>query len=64
MLDERERIIFDERLVAERPITLRELGDRFQVSRERARQLETRLKNRLRPLLQEFVSEREGEIAA
>jgi RNA polymerase sigma-32 factor len=58
MLDERERIIFDERLVAERPITLRELGDRFQVSRERARQLETRLKNRLRPLLQEFVTER------
>jgi len=56
-LDERDRIIFDERLAAERPLTLRQLGDRFQVSRERARQLETRLKNRLRPLLQEFVVE-------
>jgi RNA polymerase sigma-32 factor len=54
-LDTRERIIFDERLAAEKPITLRELGARFNVSRERARQLENRLKVRLRPLFREFV---------
>jgi RNA polymerase sigma-32 factor len=53
-LDPRERTIFDERLIAENPITLRELGLRFGISRERARQLENRLKQRLRPLFQEF----------
>jgi RNA polymerase sigma-32 factor len=56
-LDPRERTIFDERLIAENPITLRELGVRFGISRERARQLENRLKQRLRPLFQEFRGE-------
>jgi RNA polymerase sigma-32 factor len=54
-LDERERVILDERLIAENPITLRQLGARFGISRERARQLENRLKLRLKPLFQEFV---------
>jgi RNA polymerase sigma-32 factor len=57
MLDERDRTIFDQRLMAEEPITLRELGERFGVSRERARQLENRLKDRLRPYFSEFVGE-------
>src|SRR5919205_2112372 len=52
-LETRERLIFEERLLAEKPITLRELGQRFGISRERARQLEERLKKRLRPLLQD-----------
>jgi RNA polymerase sigma-32 factor len=56
-LDERDRTIFDERLMAEQPITLRALGQRFGVSRERARQLENRLKGRLRPLFSEFVGD-------
>jgi RNA polymerase sigma-32 factor len=53
----RDRAIFDERIVAEKPTTLNELGARFGVSRERTRQLEERLKKRLRPLFREF---REG----
>lgn len=53
-LDERDRAIFEERLIAEKPTTLNDLGARFGVSRERARQLEERLKTRLRPLFQEF----------
>lgn len=56
-LDARDRAIFDERLVADKPVTLRELGQRFGVSRERARQLENRLKERLRPYFSEFVGE-------
>jgi RNA polymerase sigma-32 factor len=48
-LEARERLIFDERLVAENPITLQELGQRCGISRERARQIEERLKMRLRP---------------
>jgi len=43
--------IFDERLVAEEPLTLQELGDKFGISRERVRQLEARLTGRLREYL-------------
>jgi RNA polymerase sigma-32 factor len=43
--------IFDERLVAEDPLTLQELGDKFGISRERVRQLEARLTGRLREYL-------------
>jgi RNA polymerase sigma-32 factor len=59
-LDMRDRVILEERLMAERPITLRDLGLKFGVSRERARQLEERLKNRLKPLLQNMLGEGEG----
>jgi RNA polymerase sigma-32 factor len=48
---EKELAIFDDRLVAEDPLTLQELGDRFSISRERVRQLEQRLTTRLREYL-------------
>jgi RNA polymerase sigma-32 factor len=48
---EKEVAIFDERLVADEPLTLQELGDRFGISRERVRQLEQRLTGRLREFL-------------
>jgi RNA polymerase sigma-32 factor len=54
-LDVRERTILRARLIAEVPISLRELGVRFGVGRERARQLEGRLKQRLRQIFQEFA---------
>jgi len=38
---DKELAIFDERLVAEDPLTLQELGDRFGISRERVRQART-----------------------
>ena len=46
-LDEREQAIFDRRLLAEEPATLREIGETFGVSRERVRQIEADLKRRL-----------------
>jgi RNA polymerase sigma-32 factor len=49
---DKEQAIFDERLVADEPLTLQELGDRFGISRERVRQLEQRLTSRLREYLQ------------
>jgi RNA polymerase sigma-32 factor len=49
---DKELAIFDERLVAEDPLTLQELGDRFGISRERVRQLEQRMTVRLREYLQ------------
>lgn len=47
----KELAIFDERLVADDPLTLQELGQRFGVSRERVRQLEQRLTLKLRDYL-------------
>jgi RNA polymerase sigma-32 factor len=48
----RELEIFRDRLMSDEPVTLQELGDRWGVSRERARQLERRMVLRLREYLQ------------
>jgi len=48
---EKDVAIFDLRLVADDPLTLQDLGDRFGISRERVRQLEQRLLGRLRDYL-------------
>ncbi len=53
-LEERDRVIFDKRLIAEDPVTLRELGEEFEVSRERVRQLESDLKGRLKIFLTDY----------
>lgn len=47
----KEQIIFEERLLTEDPKTLQELGNIFGVSRERVRQIEARLKKKLRTFL-------------
>ncbi|HLW71454.1 MAG TPA: RNA polymerase factor sigma-32 [Candidatus Binataceae bacterium] len=57
-LSDKEREIFAARLMTEDPPTLQEVGARFGVSRERVRQIEARLKVRLR----EFIQERAGDI--
>jgi RNA polymerase sigma-32 factor len=54
-LEGRNLEIIDERLLAEDPITLQELGDRWGVSRERVRQIEEALKNKLKEFLVEVV---------
>ena len=54
---DKELAIFDERLVADDPLTLQELGDRFGISRERVRQLEQRLTSRLRDYLREEMGD-------
>jgi RNA polymerase sigma-32 factor len=53
--DERERRILEERMLAEEPRTLQELGEEFGVSRERVRQLEARLLQRLSQYLEEHM---------
>jgi RNA polymerase sigma-32 factor len=47
----REAEIYRERLIAEDPLTLQELGDRYGVSRERVRQMEAAVKKKLREFL-------------
>jgi RNA polymerase sigma-32 factor len=51
----KERQIFYERLMAEDPRTLQELGADFGVSRERVRQLEKRLQGRLKKYLEDTL---------
>ena len=48
---DKDLAIFEKRLVADEPLTLQELGDQFGISRERVRQLEQRLLQRLRDYL-------------
>lgn len=55
--DERERVIFRERLIAEDPVPLREMGARMGISRERVRQLESRLRQQLAKALREELGE-------
>ena len=51
----KEQVIFTKRLRAEEPLTLQEIGDQYGISRERVRQLESRLKKKLKDyLLQEL----------
>lgn len=52
-LEERDQQILRERLLAEEPKTLAELGKEFGVSRERVRQLEARLMKRMQAYLRE-----------
>ena len=50
-LDERGRYILEHRLLADEPVSLQEIGEKFDVSRERARQLEARVKEKLKKAL-------------
>jgi RNA polymerase sigma-32 factor len=51
-LQGREQTIFRERWLTDEPLTLQEIGDRYNVSRERARQLEKRMIDRLKKYLE------------
>ena len=48
VLDDRERSIFEARLLADEPPTLEELSEKFKVSRERIRQIEARAFEKVR----------------
>jgi RNA polymerase sigma-32 factor len=56
-LEGRELEIFVDRVMADEPITLQDLGARWGVSRERARQLEKRMLLRLREFLQQELGD-------
>jgi RNA polymerase sigma-32 factor len=62
-LDERERGIFEMRLLREKPMRLADVGRRFAVSGERARQLEKRVRHSLRNFVMDALGERERSAA-
>jgi RNA polymerase sigma-32 factor len=57
-LQDKELEIFKSRLLADQPATLQEIGERFGISRERVRQIEGRLKQRLK----EFIKAKASDI--
>jgi len=50
-MKERDRFIINKRLMSDEPLTLQEVGDHLGVSRERARQIEVRIKESLKKSL-------------
>ena len=63
-LSGKDAVIFHQRLLAEEPLTLQEIGDQYGISRERVRQLESRLKKKLKAhLVQEFTDLRDLDVA-
>jgi RNA polymerase sigma-32 factor len=47
ILNERELFIFENRIMTDEPMTLQEIGDHFGISRERARQIEKGVSNKV-----------------
>ncbi len=56
-LEGRDREIFDLRTVSDEPLTLQEIGDRYGITRERARQIERRMMDRLRDFLRQELGD-------
>jgi RNA polymerase sigma-32 factor len=56
-LQGKEAVIFDRRLLTEDPMTLQEIGDKFGISRERVRQIESRVKKKLKAYLEEEIED-------
>jgi len=56
-LNEKEIAILDDRLLSEDPITLREIGENFGVTRERVRQIEARLLSKIREHMTDKVKD-------
>jgi RNA polymerase sigma-32 factor len=56
-LTDKERDILEKRLLAEQPVTLREIGEKYGITRERVRQLEARLLLKLRTHLSQNIQD-------
>lgn len=57
LIKDKEAFIFDNRLLSETPQTLNDIGNHYGISRERVRQIETRLISKLRGFLQNVSPE-------
>ena len=62
-LKDKELIIFRERLLSEEPLTLREIGERYGISRERVRQIEERVKRKLKAYLNKEFKDLKDPVA-
>jgi RNA polymerase sigma-32 factor len=56
-LSEKERDILENRLLSDSPVTLREIGEKYGITRERVRQIEARLLTKLRSHLSDKIED-------
>jgi len=56
-LKDKELVIYRKRLLNEEPLTLREIGEKYGISRERVRQIEERVKKKLKIYLSKELKE-------
>ncbi len=64
-LKDKELIIFRERILADDPLTLREIGERYGITRERVRQIEERVKKKIQAYVKmKFKDLRETRIGS
>ena len=61
MLNEKERDILQLRLLSDSPVTLREIGEKYGITRERVRQIEARLLEKIREHLAENIQDFSSE---
>jgi len=61
-LEGKEKVIFDSRLMAEEPLKLQDIGDQYGISRERVRQIEERIKKKLKAFLLKEVKDLENAV--
>ncbi len=57
----KELDIYDNRIMSETPLTLQELGDKYNISRERVRQIQVRIVNNIKKWLSEEIPDFEEE---
>ncbi|MBN2062635.1 MAG: RNA polymerase factor sigma-32 [Deltaproteobacteria bacterium] len=62
-LSEKDLDIFENRIMAEKPLTLQELGDKYNISRERVRQIQTRIIKNIKKWLMEEIPDFEEEFS-
>jgi RNA polymerase sigma-32 factor len=55
-LNDRERELLEDRLLADEPLTLQEIGEKYGVTREAVRQMENRLMVKIRKILEERLT--------
>ena len=51
-IKDKELYLFENRILAEKPATLQEIGDHYAITRERARQIEERLLRKIKAFLE------------
>ncbi|HEU4344498.1 MAG TPA: RNA polymerase factor sigma-32 [Candidatus Binatia bacterium] len=62
-LKDKELVIYRERLLNEEPLTLREIGEKYGISRERVRQIEERVKKKLKNFLEKELKDAKDHVA-
>lgn len=61
-LNERETYLLENRMLADQPLTLQEVGDHYGITREAVRQMETRLMNKIKDVFLEDIIPQSGQV--